>query len=350
MTVIDVKPSASLSDDVQDILRLAQKLARKQKASMGDRHVLFALLKQTRLFSYQDALLKNAGTSAQKLLGWYSLEAPQYANANAPFTALESTSGKIETEHLLLALCQSPDPLVQAVFKQANLTSNSILQSAKITQDKNVPRLVLYALREMIEVVVVVLFLVIVIKQGIGEFRLIPSESMVPTLQVGDRIVVEKVTHWLGRKPHRGDVLVFYPPVPEAILKHDPWSEFLRLTGFSGILYGKDSRIDIAFIKRVIGLPGDTVDVRPGRGVYVNGQKLNEPYVNEIANTCTFIYQCGPTQVPPHSYYMMGDNRNHSADSRYWGYMAEDHIIGRAVFRFFPIDSRFGVLKAPDYK
>jgi signal peptidase I len=144
-------------------------------------------------------------------------------------------------------------------------------------------------------------------------------------------------------------VLVFYPPMTE--LRKDPVSLFLRLTGFSGLIYKKEDNIDVAYIKRLIGLPGDTVEVKPGVGVFVNGQKLDEPYVNEIANTCTFARPepiCEPVKVPPDSYYMMGDNRNLSLDSRYWGFAQEERVIGRAVFRIWPLN-RTGPLQAVPY-
>ena len=120
----------------------------------------------------------------------------------------------------------------------------------------------------------------------------------------------------------------------------------MRITGFSGLIYKKEDNVDVAYIKWLIGQPGDIVDVRPEVGVFVNGQKLNEPYVNEIAATCTLMRPtpyCGPVRVPPHMYYMMGDNRNLSLDSRYWGFAREDRVIGRAVFRIWPLN-RIGLL------
>ena len=200
--------------------------------------------------------------------------------------------------------------------------------------------------RELVEIVVITLVMVTLIRSFLGETRLIPSESMLPGLQIGDRLVVEKVSHWV-RPIKRGDILVFYPPEPESMVYHDPWSTFLRVTGISGILYGqKDStsKIDRAYIKRVVGLPGDIVNVIPGQGVYINAQKYNEPYISELSQTCTFISFCGPVRVPDGQYYMMGDNRNHSMDSRYWGFLPKDRVVGRAWLRLWPLPDRFGVL------
>lgn len=353
MTYPNTQSDMPLSEAVEEILHLAKKAAKKQKAPcLQDRHILLGLIQSSRLFTRLDALLKHTGSSTKRLSRLYQAHKSGFTDASPESTALQQAAQlamagaeekKIQVEHLLLALLDSTDPLVQTILSQSRLTPEKIEAALTTTEKESPLRMVLYCIRETVEVVVVVLFLVIMIKQGLGEFRLIPSESMLPTLQVGDRIVVEKVSHWY-RDVQRGDILVFYPPEPEAILKQDPWSVFLRLTGFSGILYDKESKIDTAFIKRVVGLPGDTIEVRPGMGVFVNGKLLPESYTYDIANSCTFIGYCGPIQVPQGMYYMMGDNRNKSADSRYWQFLPQERIIGRAVFRFFPLDKRTGLI------
>lgn len=142
----------------------------------------------------------------------------------------------------------------------------------------------------------------------VAQVRSIPSESMAPTLKTGDRLIVEKLSYYV-HPPHRGDVIVFKAPpaLVEQTLKDD-------------------------LIKRVIGLPGDRVAVKQGK-VYVNGQSLDEPYVTESAN-----YGYGPVTVPQGHYFVLGDNRNHSYDSHYWGFVPQQNIIGQAVFRFYPIN------------
>lgn len=361
MADISNKPNVLLSEEVQDALHLAKKAAPKGKTSpIADRYLLLGLLQINRLFTRLDALLKQSGSSHKRLFKLYQQEKTMHQAVDPlPTMALDeaikaatsekpAAKPKVEIEHLLMGLLASNDPLVQTVFVKGGLTQESLRQAIPEVNERSPMRLVLYCLRETLEVVVVVLLLLIIIRQGIGELRLIPSESMIPTLQVGDRIVVEKLTHWF-RKPQRGDVLVFYPPEPQAILRHDPWSVFLRLTGISGLIYDKESGIDTAFIKRAVGVPGDMIEIRPGKGVWINGQLLDEPYVNEVAATCTFVSHCGPVRVPPKMYFMMGDNRNHSMDSRYWYFLPEDRIIGRAVFRIFPFDKRIGPLPSPPY-
>lgn len=169
--------------------------------------------------------------------------------------------------------------------------------------------------QENLTLIAIALCLALVIRTFIAEPRYIPSESMVPTLYEGDRLVVEKVSYHF-HAPITGDIIVFQPP------------EELQRRG-----YGKDQ----AFIKRVIGLPGDTVSVSNGK-VYLNGQPLPEDYIAEPPNQ-----PFPPVKVPEDKFFVMGDNRNNSNDSRYWGFLPKENIIGRATFRFWPLD-RFGLI------
>jgi signal peptidase I len=89
-----------------------------------------------------------------------------------------------------------------------------------------------------------------------------------------------------------------------------------------------------AFIKRIIGLPGDKVQVKGGQ-VYINGQPLREPYIGKDEKP---QYEWGPQVVPPNSYLVLGDNRNNRFDSHYWGFVPRENIIGKAVQRFYPFD------------
>ncbi|NJK37348.1 MAG: signal peptidase I [Oscillatoriales cyanobacterium RM2_1_1] len=145
------------------------------------------------------------------------------------------------------------------------------------------------------------------IRTFVAEARYIPSGSMEPTLEINDRLIIDKLGYRF-HQPHRGDVVVFSPPDQLKAQYKD------------------------AFIKRIIGLPGDMVEVKDGR-VYVNGEVLPEDYIAEVPNE-----DWGPEVVPADSYVVMGDNRNNSYDSRKWGYVPRENIIGRAVLRFWPID------------
>ena len=167
--------------------------------------------------------------------------------------------------------------------------------------------------RENFQILAIALTLALFIRAFVAEPRFIPSDSMVPTLLVGDRLVVEKLSYrW--QFPHTGDIVVFDPPLQ------------LQTQGYSK---------EQAFIKRIIGLPGQTVQVRQGK-VYVNNQPLTEPYIAEPP-----AYEWGPQQVPDEQFFVMGDNRNNSNDSHIWGFLPKQNIIGRAWWRFWPF-SRIG--------
>lgn len=218
------------------------------------------------------------------------------------------------------------------------MTSNNkdINVKGEVTTSKKVKAF----LKETIELVVTVLILVIIIRNGIGEPRWIPSASMRPTLIEGDRLIIEKVSGFVST-PKRGDILVFYPPFEK--LDQSVWSQFTRLVG-----YFND---DTAYIKRVVGLPGDKIEIKSGYGVLVNGKFIKEPYIQPDSfmgcNKTGGMY-CGPMKVPANSYFMMGDNRDNSQDSRYWGFLPKDRVIGKAYFRFWPLD-RIGLIKHPKY-
>lgn len=162
---------------------------------------------------------------------------------------------------------------------------------------------------ENLQTLLIAVILAILIRAYVAESRYIPSGSMLPTLQIGDRVVVEKLSSYF-HPPRPGDIVVFYPP------------KVLQAVGFTA---------DQVFIKRVIGNPGQVVQVDHGR-VYLDGQPITEPYLAEPPN-----YEWGPWRVPDHALFVMGDNRNNSNDSHVWGFLPQDHVIGRAWFRFWPL-------------
>ena len=198
-------------------------------------------------------------------------------------------------------------------------------------------------LKEIWETIVFVIIAIIIIRFYLGEIRWIPSASMKPTLVEGDRIVVERLSRFYS-SPKRGDVMVFYPPQEK--LKANPVSVFTRLTG----LFCKD----IAYIKRVIGLPGEKIEIRRNddgsTDVYINDKALNEPYIMDRFEypVCNESMICGPITLGDDEYFMMGDNRGHSADSRYWGVLKKNRFIGRAKLLFWPFP-RFKYFEKKNY-
>ena len=161
---------------------------------------------------------------------------------------------------------------------------------------------------EAIKTVVTAGILAMGIRHLVAEARYIPSGSMEPTLEINDRLIIEKLSYRF-RMPERGDVVVFKP------------TQTLESQNF------KD-----AFIKRVIGLPGETIEVKMGR-VYVNGTPLREKYIEEEPQ-----YDYGPVTIPEDQYLVLGDNRNNSYDSHYWGFVPREKLIGRAWVRFWPLN------------
>ncbi len=154
--------------------------------------------------------------------------------------------------------------------------------------------------------IVAALVIAFLIKTFLVQAFYIPSESMVPTLKVGDRVLVNKLSYKL-HDVHRGDIVVFTaPPAAQA-----------------GDI--KD------LVKRVIGLPGDTLEAKDGK-VYVNGQLLEEPYLPNGTVTTNLP----PTKVPAGYMFVMGDNRSASKDSRIFGAVKESAIVGRVFLRIWP--------------
>jgi len=156
---------------------------------------------------------------------------------------------------------------------------------------------------------------------GIAQATVVPSESMVPTILVGDHFFLDKVafpanypkivqSYLPDRTIHRGDIVAFWSP-------QNP---------------------EMRLVKRVIGLPGETVEIRD-RDLYINGQKLDEPYV--VYTDARQIDQrdnMASTVVPPDHFFMMGDNRDNSNDSRFWGFASRESFIGKPLFIYWSYD------------
>ncbi len=159
---------------------------------------------------------------------------------------------------------------------------------------------------DVLETIVISVLLFLGINAVTARIR-VDSYSMEPTLTRGSLVMVNKLAYKFG-SPQRGDVIVFhYPPNPEQ-----------------------------QYIKRVIGLPGERVSIANGK-VYINGVELEEPYIQVPTQ------RGGEWLVPENALFVMGDNRNNSADSRVWGMVPMDYLIGKALFVYWPPD-KWGVL------
>jgi signal peptidase I len=184
-------------------------------------------------------------------------------------------------------------------------------------------------IREYFESIVIAVILALFVRTWVVQAFKIPTGSMENNLLIGDHLLVNKFVFgpttgsferalFPMRDPHRGDVVVFkYPDEP-----------------------------DRDFIKRVIGLPGETLELR-NKKVYINGQPIDEPYVHflEGAREAQEITsydvreRYGPVKVPEGQYFVMGDNRDNSQDSRYWGFLPRSYIKGRALMIYWSYES-----------
>jgi len=176
--------------------------------------------------------------------------------------------------------------------------------------------------------VVAAVVLAVLVKGFLVQAFYIPSRSMEPTLDVGDRVVVNRLSYRFGA-PQRGQVVVFLrrtgdgAAAPQSALT---WVRRALAQGFGGAPPGSED-----LIKRVIAGPGDVVQGSQGR-VWVNGRALNEPYLRKGAFTSDF----GPVKVPPGHYWVMGDNREDSSDSRVFGPIPHSSLVGHAVGTVWP--------------
>ena len=171
--------------------------------------------------------------------------------------------------------------------------------------------------RETIETVIWAFVLAMIIRTFIVQAFWIPSGSMIPTLEVGDRVLVAKFWNWFV-EPSRGSIYVFRYPV--------------------------DHERD--FVKRVIAVPGDTVDIKDGI-VYINNIPTQEPYIkyhDHFTMRKTNIFPTVPFKVPEGKYFMLGDNRPNSQDGRFWGFVSTEDLRGPVFLRYWPLN-RIGIPK-----
>lgn len=160
-------------------------------------------------------------------------------------------------------------------------------------------------IKEWFVTIAVALVLVVIIRTFILDTRIVPTTSMVPNIVPGDRLFVEKITlHFQGLE--RGEVIVFAPP--------------------------EQSGLTDDLIKRLIALPGDTVETKDGK-LYINDIPQDEPYLAEPIQ-----YTTGKVSVPEGKIYVMGDNRNRSHDSHVWGFAEIEDVKGKALLTYWPLN------------
>lgn len=157
-------------------------------------------------------------------------------------------------------------------------------------------------MKQWLPSIVIAVVISLFVRTYVAEAMRVPTGSMIPTIQINDRLIVEKML-WMTTLDH-GDIVVFTPPVAEDENKR--------------------------YVKRLIGMPGDTVEIKDG-ALYRNGAQVNEPYLNERME-----YNFGPVTVPEDHYFFLGDNRNISYDAHLWDtpFVSKDKLIGKVIADF----------------
>lgn len=176
------------------------------------------------------------------------------------------------------------------------------IEPTPVPAQKSIGAKIRSLLKETLQTIFLAVVLYLVIDAVIARVR-VENISMVPTLNPGEFLIVNKLSYKFG-PVQRGDIVVFH--------------------------YPNDPRED--YIKRVIGVPGDTVAIIDSN-VFVNSHKIQEPY---IANGYSF--ESGEWQVPPGSLFVLGDNRKHSSDSQEWGFVPLENVVGKALMRYWPLN------------
>ena len=186
------------------------------------------------------------------------------------------------------------------------------------------------------------------IRHFVAEARFIPSGSMLPGLQIQDRLLVEKLTYG-GRSPQRGEIVVFnspyaFDPALQSAGSPSPFRCALVSFPLLGLIPGLGHPACDAYIKRVVAVGGDRVVVNPRGEVTVNGKALKEPYVTKFCpldDQGMSLCRTLNVTVPERHVLVLGDNRSNSWDGRYWPggpFLPEDQIIGKAFWRFWPLN------------
>lgn len=198
---------------------------------------------------------------------------------------------------------------------QNNPTSYENLSNPEL-QENSLGGKIKNNLAEFIEFIAIMAAVLIVIRFLIAEPHLVSGDSMVPNFHTGDYIITNKLLMKLSQ-PKRGEVIVLQNP----------------------------RNSDQVFIKRVVGLPGESIKVSQGL-VYINGQVLDEPYLPQgtLTSGQQFLTEDEEIVVPDDQYFVLGDNRGESSDSREWGPITSQLVVGQALFRYWPI-TKIGILQ-----
>jgi signal peptidase I len=211
--------------------------------------------------------------------------------------------------------------------------------SAKGAGAKDDPKSRTNSIVELVVIVLVAIGLALAIQAFVIKPYRIPSGSMEPTLKVGQRVLVNRIGMHFGG-PHVGEIVVFHPPKDAEQQVCGP-SPHMVTPGGAACSVPEPEEGNVNFIKRIVAGPGDTLYIKEGHA-YRNGKRENDSYINPCGggSECNFPT---PIKVPAGHWFMMGDNRGESDDSRFWGPVPTGWIIGGAFATYWPPD-RIGIL------
>lgn len=204
---------------------------------------------------------------------------------------------------------------------------------------------------EWIECIVIAIVLALLIRYFVGTPTVVQQESMFPNLKPGERLILNRIPRTKKEMPSRGDIITFEAPTqryvdenhvdyeyPVAKYEYNPESLIAKFVYYT-LEVGKTS-----YIKRVIGLPGEHVQIKNGN-VYINGEKLEEKYLQDYVITESLEGMYTDVIVPENTIYVLGDNRGESVDSRRFGCIPIEKVESEAVFRFWPLNKIGGINK-----
>lgn len=178
---------------------------------------------------------------------------------------------------------------------------------------------------DIIETVVIALSIFLIVYLFLVQPHQVNGQSMVPNFEDKEYLLTDKISY-KRREPKRGEIVVFHAP-PEA---------------------GCPDGTGCDFIKRVIGVPGDKIEIKDGN-IYINDALLEEEYIPESYTTLPGAYtRLGPVFIGENEYFVCGDNRSHSSDSRAWGPVGMSDIVGKVFFRYWPVDA-MGIIQSASY-
>ncbi len=208
-----------------------------------------------------------------------------------------------------------------------------------MARSKTKPKSTTNSIVELVVIVVIALGLALLIQAFIVKPYRIPSASMEPTLAIGQRVLVNRIGMRFG-EPHVGEIAVFHPP-KEAEQEMCGPTPHMVTPGGAACAEPEPEEASVNFIKRIVAGPGDTIFIREGH-LYRNGKPESDGYIRPCGGRagCNFPT---PIKIPPGHWFMMGDNRGESDDSRYWGPVPTGWIIGQAFATYWPPD-RIGFL------